>query len=98
MGDDTKRSILITGCSSGIGYAAAHGLAERGWQVFATCRKEEDCQRLSNEGLTSFRLDYEDRPSIAAAYARCLEETGGYLDAVFNNGAYGIPGAVDLIP
>ncbi len=98
MGDDTKRSILITGCSSGIGHAAAHGLSERGWQVFATCRKEEDCQRLSNEGLTSFRLDYEDPPSIAAAFERTMAANGGCLDAVFNNGAYGIPGAVEDLP
>ena len=46
MGDETRRSILITGCSSGIGYASAHALAERGWQVLATCRKQADCARL----------------------------------------------------
>jgi NAD(P)-dependent dehydrogenase (short-subunit alcohol dehydrogenase family) len=98
MGDDTKRSILITGCSSGIGYAAAHGLAERGWQVFATCRKEEDCDRLAAEGFTTFRLDYEDPPSIATAFAGTMAANGGRLDAVFNNGAYGIPGAVEDLP
>ena len=98
MGDDGKRSILITGCSSGIGYATAQVLAERGWRVFATCRKEEDCQRLTDEGLTSFRLDYEDPPSIATGFSRCLEETGGRLDALFNNGAYGIPSTVEDLP
>ena len=66
MADEARRHILITGCSSGIGYAAARSLAERGWQVFATCRKQEDCARLAEEGLTSFRLDYEDPPSIAS--------------------------------
>ncbi len=98
MGDDRTRSILITGCSSGIGYAAAHGLADRGWRVFATCRKEEDCARLSGEGLASFRLDYEDPPTIAEAHARCLEEADGTLDALFNNGAYGIPSTVEDLP
>ncbi|HEX9771617.1 MAG TPA: SDR family NAD(P)-dependent oxidoreductase [Kiloniellales bacterium] len=98
MGDEVKRSILITGCSSGIGYAAAHGLAERGWQVFATCRKEEDCDRLAAEGLTSFRLDYEVPPTITTAFARAMAATGGHLDAVFNNGAYAIPGAVEDVP
>jgi NAD(P)-dependent dehydrogenase (short-subunit alcohol dehydrogenase family) len=98
MGDDLKRAILITGCSSGIGYSAAHGLAARGWQVFATCRKEADCDRLASEGLTSFRLDYEVPPTITTAFARTLAATGGRLDAVFNNGAYAIPGAVEDLP
>ena len=62
-----QRSILITGCSSGIGYDAAHTLAKRGWRVFATCRKAEDCDRLVAEGLESFVLDYADEASIAAA-------------------------------
>jgi len=98
MSDQTRRSILITGCSSGIGHASAHALAERGWQVFATCRKQADCARLMDEGLTSFRLDYEDPPSIATAFAHAMAATGGRLDAVFNNGAYGIPGAVEDLP
>ena len=98
MADDQKRSILITGCSSGIGYAAAHELAGRGWQVFATCRQEADCDRLAAEGLTSFRLDYEVPPTITTAFARAMAATGGRLDAVFNNGAYAIPGAVEDLP
>jgi NAD(P)-dependent dehydrogenase (short-subunit alcohol dehydrogenase family) len=92
------KTILITGCSSGIGYDAAHGLAKRGWRVFATCRSEEDCLRLQGEGLESFRLDYDDEASIAAAVAETLERTGGTLDAVFNNGAYAIPGAIEDLP
>lgn len=93
-----EKSVLITGCSSGIGYDAAHGLAKRGWRVFATCRKEEDCARLRGEGLESFVLDYTDEASIAAAVADCLSRTGGTLDAVFNNGAYAVPGAVEDLP
>ena len=92
------RSVLITGCSSGIGYNAAHTLAKRGWRVFATCRKREDCARLQSEGLESFPLDYTDADSIHAALATALERTGGTLDAVFNNGAYAIPGAVEDLP
>ncbi len=98
MRENTRRSILITGCSSGIGHAAAQALARRGWRVFATCRKPEDCERLEAEGLRSFRLDYEDRASIEPAFRTALAEGGGRLDAIFNNGAYGIPGAVEDLP
>lgn len=92
------RSILITGCSSGIGHDAAHGLARAGWRVFATCRKEADCERLRAEGLESFRLDYADETSIAAALDEALGRTGGTLNAVFNNGAHACPGAVEDLP
>ncbi|MCC0063089.1 MAG: SDR family NAD(P)-dependent oxidoreductase [Defluviimonas sp.] len=92
------RSILITGCSSGIGYDAALGLRESGWRVFATCRQEEDCARLRSAGLESFRLDYADTDSIGAALDEALSRTGGTLGAVFNNGAFACPGAVEDLP
>lgn len=92
------KSILITGCSSGIGHDAAHGLARAGWRVFATCRKPADCERLRAEGLESFPLDYADEDSIAAAVEEALARTGGTLDAVFNNGAFACPGAVEDLP
>jgi NAD(P)-dependent dehydrogenase (short-subunit alcohol dehydrogenase family) len=92
------KSILITGCSSGIGYDAAHGLRAKGWRVFASCRKAEDCARLSAEGFESPRIDYEDEATIGAGLAEVLEATGGRLDALFNNGAYGLPGAVEDLP
>jgi len=94
----SDRSILITGCSSGIGLDAARGLRLRGWRVFATCRQEADCERLRAEGLESFRLDYGDEASIAAAVAEVVARTGGRLDALFNNGAYACPGAVEDLP
>ena len=93
-----EKSILITGCSSGIGYDAAHTLKKRGWRVFATCRAKVDCDRLISEGLESFVLDYEDEATIEAAVAETLARTGGTLDALFNNGAYAIPGAVEDLP
>jgi NAD(P)-dependent dehydrogenase (short-subunit alcohol dehydrogenase family) len=92
------RSILITGCSSGIGLDAARGLKARGWRVFATCRQEADCERLRGEGLESFRLDYADEASIAEAVAETLRRTGGTLDALFNNGAFACPGLVEDLP
>lgn len=95
---DDRKSLLITGCSSGIGYDAAHGMAARGWRVFATCRQEADCDRLRDEGLESFVLDYTDEASIAAAVKEALSRTGGTLDALFNNGAFGLPGALEDLP
>ena len=91
-------TILITGCSSGIGYDAAHGLRAAGWRVFASCRKPEDCARLMHEGFESPRIDYEDPESIVTGLAEVLEATGGRLDALFHNGAYAIPGAVEDLP
>jgi len=93
-----QKSILITGCSSGIGYDAAHGLSRAGWRVLATCRKEEDAARLRSEGLESFALDYADEASVAEGAGRALEMTGGRLDALYNNGAFACPGAVEDLP
>lgn len=92
------KTILITGCSSGIGYAAAHGMRAAGWRVFASCRAADDCARLRAEGFDSPRIDYADSASIAEGLAEVLHATGGTLDALFNNGAYGIPGAVEDVP
>lgn len=92
------RSVLITGCSSGIGHDAAGALRERGWRVFAACRKEADCARLRDLGFDSPRLDYQDEGSIRAAFAQVAERTGGGPDALFNNGAFAMPGAVEDIP
>ncbi|MEM9140354.1 MAG: SDR family NAD(P)-dependent oxidoreductase [Pseudomonadota bacterium] len=90
-----KRTILITGCSSGIGYDAAHTLAKRGWQVIAACRQQADVDRLAGEGLTAVRLDYTDTASIKAAFDFTMEQTGGRLDALFNNGAHAMAGALE---
>ncbi|WP_431023580.1 SDR family oxidoreductase [Halomonas sp. H5] len=92
---EDPRRILITGCSSGIGHAAAHALKARGWRVFATARRAADVARLGNEGLEALALDLDDSDSITAAVDEVLARTGGRLDALFNNGAYGQPGAVE---
>ena len=92
------KSILITGCSSGIGYDAAHGLREIGWRVFATCRNEVDCERLRKEGLESFKLDYDDSTSIKLAVECVVNKNNGVLGALFNNGAFACPGAVEDLP
>jgi len=95
-----QRSILITGCSSGIGLASAREMKARGWRVFATARKPDDIKRLRDDvGVESLYLDYTEPASIAAAADDVLAATGGTFAALFNNGAYGQPGAVeDLRP
>ena len=89
------RSILITGCSSGIGLCVAEGLAVRGYRVFATARKEQDVALLAAKGLEALRLDLDDSASIHAAVDEVLARTGGTLYALFNNAGYGQPGAVE---
>lgn len=89
------KSILISGCSTGIGACAARGLAARGWQVFAGARKVEDVERLKAEGLLGLLLDLDDSTSIQAAVDAVLAQTGGRLDALFNNGGFGQVGAVE---
>ena len=91
-----NRSILITGCSSGIGLCVAHGLQARGWRVFASARSPEDVERLRSEGLRdAVALDLADDHSIETALEQVLAATGGTLDALFNNAAFGQPGAVE---
>jgi NAD(P)-dependent dehydrogenase (short-subunit alcohol dehydrogenase family) len=90
-----QRTVLVTGASSGIGWCAVHGLRERGYRVFATARKPEDLARLRAAGLEAIPLDLANSASVRAAVAQVLDLTGGQLLAVFNNGAYGQPGAVE---
>lgn len=94
----TTKSILITGCSSGIGLHAALTLSARGYQVFATARKAQDVADLQAKGLTAYQLDLTNTDSITQAVTQVLEQTGGRLDYLFNNGAYGQPGALEDLP
>ncbi|MEM1388693.1 MAG: SDR family NAD(P)-dependent oxidoreductase [Pseudomonadota bacterium] len=93
-----QKSILITGCSSGIGRDAAVTLRARGWRVFASCRKQSDCDVLRAQGFDSPLIDYEDETTIAAGLDAVLRATDGTLDALYNNGAYGIPGRLEDLP
>ena len=90
-----QKSILITGCSSGIGLCVAKALHQRGYRVFATARKPEDVARLIDMGLESLPLDLTDSDSIQSAVTEILRRSHGKLYALFNNGAYGQPGAVE---
>lgn len=92
------RSVLITGCSSGIGAAAARGLRDRGWQVIAAARNPDDVARLAAEGFAAIRIDHHDSASIAQGFAQAVEAAGGRLDALFNNAGHGMPGAAEDLP
>lgn len=92
------RTILITGCSSGIGLASAVTLKRRGWRVLATARRGEDLRRLrETHGLEALRLELASPQSVADCAGEALRLTDGRLDALFNNAAYGQPGAVEDI-
>jgi len=94
----TQRSLLITGCSSGIGLRCATGMRDRGWRVFATARKSDDIAMLEAEGFEALVLDYRDAASIEACASDVLQRTNGKLGALFNNGGYGQHGAVEDLP
>jgi NAD(P)-dependent dehydrogenase (short-subunit alcohol dehydrogenase family) len=94
-----ERSVLITGCSTGIGLASARMLKARGWRVLATARKLEDRARLEREhGLEALPLELTDEASIAACAEAALERTGGKLLGLYNNAAYGVIGAMEDVP
>ena len=95
MSRNTQRTILVTGCSSGIGEYCAKALKTEGWRVFATARKPEDIAALQSAGFETFYLDYANEASIHACLSSVLAATGGTLDALFNNGAYAQAGAVE---
>ena len=89
------RTILITGCSTGIGWACANALKDDTWDVHATARTPEDLAKLTANGINAYHLDYTDTKSIHDTFNAVIEKTDGRLDALFNNGAYGQPGAVE---
>jgi NAD(P)-dependent dehydrogenase (short-subunit alcohol dehydrogenase family) len=90
-----QKSVLITGCSSGIGQCVARGLKQRGYRVFATARQVADVDSLTIAGFESLALDLVSSSSIRAAVETVLARTQGRLYALINNGAYGQPGAVE---
>lgn len=90
-----RPTIIVTGCSSGIGAHCARALAADGWRVFATVRKPEDRDALEADGIEALLMDYADAASIAALVDEVAKRADGQIDALFNNGAYGQPGAVE---
>jgi NAD(P)-dependent dehydrogenase (short-subunit alcohol dehydrogenase family) len=89
------KTVLITGCSTGIGYATATELKSRGHKVIASARKAEDVTRLQQEGFIAVQLDLADSASIQQAVKKALELTDNKIDVLFNNSGFGQPGAVE---
>ena len=92
---NNQKTVLITGCSSGIGYCVAKGLKQRGYHVIATARREESVKQLIDEGFESIQLDVANSDSIQQAFKQVIQLSDGKLYALFNNGAFGLPGAVE---
>lgn len=95
---ENKPTIIITGCSTGIGAFCARALKADGWRVFATVRRQDDLASLESDGIEAILMDYTDPVSISALVETVLSRTGGTLDALFNNGAYGQAGAIEDLP
>lgn len=89
------QTVLVTGCSSGIGRCVAFGLRDRGYRVLATARQAEDLAGLRAAGFTTIELHLDRPDSVATAAEAALEAADGYVWGLFNNGAYGQPGAVE---
>ena len=89
------KNVMVTGCSSGIGRCVALGLRDRGYRVFATARTPHDLEQLTSEGLHAVALHLDDPDSVRAAAQQVLEACDGHVYGLFNNGAYGQPGAVE---
>jgi short-subunit dehydrogenase len=95
MKSKNKKNILITGCSSGIGYETAHFLKNKGYRVIASARKNTDVLKLEAEGFETLQLNLDNSESIQQAVKQLIKITSGQVDALFNNAAYGQPGAIE---
>ncbi|MEC7595814.1 MAG: SDR family NAD(P)-dependent oxidoreductase [Pseudomonadota bacterium] len=97
MDKHTKvKSVLITGCSSGIGLCIAKGLRDKGYRVFPTARADEDVINLQNLGFEALFLDLSSTDSINTAILKLYDMTDE-IYALINNGAYGQAGALEDI-
>ncbi|HEY6276282.1 MAG TPA: oxidoreductase [Streptosporangiaceae bacterium] len=89
--------VLITGCSSGIGRAAAISLHHAGLRVYATARRPATLAALASQGIATLALDVTDEASMAAAVAQ-VERDAGAVGTLLNNAGYGLYGPVEQLP
>ncbi|EOV9548309.1 SDR family oxidoreductase [Cronobacter sakazakii] len=92
-----QKSLLITGCSSGIGLACAHELRRQGFQILAACRKPDDVARMNTLGFIGIELDLDSPQSVEAAAQEVIRLTNNRLYGIFNNGGYGVYGPLSTI-
>src|SRR4051812_43864277 len=90
------KTVLITGCSSGIGHATAEHLAGRGYDVYATARRPESIDDLREHGCRTLALDVTDEQSMTSAVAE-VEQAEGAVDALVNNAGYSQSGAAESV-
>jgi short-subunit dehydrogenase len=95
MPNNAGKTVLITGCSSGIGYVTAVELKNRGHKVIASARKPEDVRRLKQEGFDTVQIDLADSSSIQKGFNKALKLVDNTIDVLFNNSGFGQPGAVE---
>ncbi len=94
---DKQKTVLITGASSGIGYATAQLFQKKGWNVVATMRNPSDASGLASlPGVLVLRLDVNDRDSIYSAIEGAIEKFGA-IDVLVNNAGYGLMGAFETL-
>jgi len=91
----SSKTIFITGCSTGIGYTTAIELKKRDYRVICSARKQADVIRLQQQGFETLQLDLADSESIQRAVKQLKQLTDGKVDGLFNNAAFGQPGAVE---
>lgn len=90
-----SKTVFITGCSTGIGYTTAIELKKSDYRVICSARKQADVQRLQEQGFETLQLDLAESASIRQAVRQLIKLTDGKIDGLFNNGAFGQPGAVE---
>jgi NAD(P)-dependent dehydrogenase (short-subunit alcohol dehydrogenase family) len=96
MGIEKSRSVLITGCSTGIGRATAEHLADDGWNVHATARRPDSIEDLTRRGCKTHALDLTDEGSMLNAVEEV--EKDGPIGALINNAGYSQSGAIETLP
>jgi NAD(P)-dependent dehydrogenase (short-subunit alcohol dehydrogenase family) len=92
-----ERTVLITGCSSGIGRATARAYADEDWTVYATARDPDDIAALDERGCRTAELDVTETDDVERVVDRMLEEEGR-IDCLVNNAGYGLHGPLEDVP